>query len=124
MATLSQIATRIKDLAVVYAPKRTGNLKRQLDTYNRPSGMIKEDKVSRTIEFSIDVSPPGAEYGMWWNDPTVSKTVKGRQEVNFADRALNNPEIDKMIDDYINKVVDEIGDALLNEIDKEFKDLK
>jgi hypothetical protein len=64
MATLSQIATRIKELAVVYAPKRTGNLKRQLDTYNRPSGMIKEDKISRTVEFSIDVSPPGAEYGM------------------------------------------------------------
>ena len=39
--TLAQIANTIKKTAVKLAPKDTGTLKRQLDTYNRPSGMVK-----------------------------------------------------------------------------------
>jgi hypothetical protein len=85
MPTLAQIATKIKNLAVLKAPKRTGKLKSALDTFNRPSGMIKESKTGdkRSFTFELDVSPPGAEYGKWWNDPTVSKTVRNGKTKNI-----------------------------------------
>ena len=126
--TLAQIANRIKGLAVDKAPKRTGNLKRQLDTYNRPSGMIRESKTSksRSFEFTLDVSPPGAEYGKYWNDPNVSwqvrsgKTKNVPKAINFADKAINDPSIDKMINDYLDSIADEI----VNQIGKSIDDLK
>lgn len=128
MATLAQIATKIKTLAVAKAPKKTGNLKRKLDTYNRPAGMIKEGKSpkGKTIEFTLDVSPPGAEYGKYWNDPNVSETVrKGKtpnvpKSINFAEKAINDAEIQRMIDEYVSK----IGDEIVNQIAKGVDDLE
>jgi hypothetical protein len=123
--TLAQIANKIKSLAVTKAPKRTGNLKRQLDTFNRPSGMIKESKTdtSRTFEFSLDVSPPGAEYGKYWNDPTVSDTVRrGKTNnvpgaINFAQKAIDDPQVEKMIDEYLAEMTDEIVTQIKRSID-------
>jgi len=127
MATLAQIANRIRDLAVLKAPKKTGNLKRKLADYNRPSGMIKESKSksTRTFEFELDVSPPGAEYGKFWNDPNVSSTVRNGKtnnvpgSINFAQKALNDPQIQKMIDDYVNQIADEITNQITSAVDKE-----
>jgi len=127
--TLAQIANRIRDLAVLKAPKKTGNLKRKLADYNRPSGMIKQSKVkgSRSFEFELDVSPPGAEYGKFWNDPNVSETVrKGKtpnvpKSINFAQQALNDPTVQKMIDDLVSEITDEIVSDISNTIDKELK---
>jgi hypothetical protein len=123
--TLPQIANKIKSLAVAKAPKKTGNLKRQLDTYNRPSGMIKESKTdkSRSFEFGLDVSPPGAEYGKFWNDPTVSDTVRrGKTKnvpgaINFASKAINDPQIEKMIDEYLLSITDEFVTQIKKSID-------
>ena len=123
MASLAQIATKIKDLASAKAPKRTGNLKRKIADFNRPSGMIKQTKTNknRSFEFVIDVSPPGAEYGQYWNDPNVSYQVKNQKtgnesHINFAQQALNDPMIDKMINEYLETIADEIvlqlGDAI------------
>ena len=125
--TLAQIANSIKGLAVAKAPKRTGNLKKQLDTYNRPSGMIRESKTpkSRSFEFTLDVSPPGAEYGKYWNDPNVSSTVRNGKTknvpgaINFADKAINDPSIDKMINEYLQS----IGEEIINQIGKAVDDL-
>jgi hypothetical protein len=125
--TLAQIANSIKGLAVAKAPKRTGNLKKQLDTYNRPSGMIKESKTSksRSFEFSLDVSPPGAEYGKYWNDPTVSSTVRNGKTknvpgaINFADKAINDPSIDRMINEYL----EAMGEDIAKQIGKAVDDL-
>ena len=127
--TLAQIANRIRDLAVLKAPKKTGNLKRKLADYNRPSGMIKQSKVkgSRSFEFELDVSPPGAEYGKFWNDPNVSETVRrGKtpnvpKSINFAQQALNDPTVQKMIDDLVSEITDEIVSDISNTIDKELK---
>jgi hypothetical protein len=127
--TLAQIANRIRDLAVLKAPKKTGNLKRKLADYNRPSGMIKQSKLagSRSFEFELDISPPGAEYGKFWNDPNVSETVrKGKtpnipKSINFAQQALNDPTVQKMIDDLVSEIADEIAADISNTIDKEFK---
>lgn len=127
MASLSQIATKIKNLAAAKAPVKTGNLRRKISDFNRPSGMIKETKTkgSRSFEFTLDVSPPGAEYGKWWNDPTVSKTVRNGKtknipdSINFAEKAINDPQVEKMIQDYLSTIADEVA----NEIGKAINDL-
>jgi len=132
MATLAQIANRIRDLAVIKAPKKTGNLKRKLADFNRPSGMVKESKINnkRTVEFELDVSPPGAEYGKFWNDPNVSSTVRrGKTKnvpgsINFAEKAINDPQIQKLIDDYVNQIADEVAETIKQAIDSEFADVK
>ena len=122
MATLAQIATKIKDLAAAKAPKRTGNLKRKIADFNRPSGMVKESKSkkNRSFEFSIDVSPPGAEYGKYWNDPDVSWQVKkgGKPEnINFAQKAYDDPIVQRMIDEYIQTIREEIANEIVDAID-------
>ena len=127
--TLAQIANRIRDLAVLKAPKKTGNLKRKLADYNRPSGMIKQSKLagSRSFEFELDISPPGAEYGKFWNDPNVSETVRNGKtpnvpkSINFAQQALNDPTVQKMIDDLVSEITDEIAVDISNTIDTELK---
>lgn len=127
MPTLSEISNKIKSLAVAYAPKKTGNLRKQLDTYNRPSGMIKVDNKTKSFTFELDVAPPGAEYGQYWNDPNVSWQVKqggNPKNINFADKAINSPEVNKMIDDYVNSVVDDVVKQLGDSIQNEFKDFK
>jgi hypothetical protein len=122
MASLAQIATKIKDLAAAKAPKRTGNLKRKIADFNRPSGMVKESKSkkSRSFEFSIDVSPPGAEYGKYWNDPDVSWQVKkgGKPEnINFAQKAYDDAIVQKMINEYIETIREEIANQIVDAID-------
>ena len=121
--TLAQIANRIRDLAVLKAPKKTGNLKRKLADYNRPSGMIKQSKLagSRSFEFELDISPPGAEYGKFWNDPNVSETVrKGKtknipQSINFAEKAILTPEFQRGLDE----LVDLLGETIATNIVKD-----
>jgi hypothetical protein len=125
MASLAKIATKIKDLAAAKAPVKTGNLKRKIADFNRPSGMVKETKTKsgRSFEFSLDVSPPGAEYGKYWNDPTVSETVeKGKTKnvpkaINFAQKAYDDPSVQKMIDDYIKTIQNEISDEIGKSLD-------
>ena len=119
--TLAGIANTIKKTAVKLAPKDTGNLKRQLDTYNRPSGMVKTSINGGVMSYSfeLDVSPPGADYGKWWNDPTVSRTVEGKPEVNFASRAINSPEVKQLI----YKLVNETANNLADMVSKEFKSI-
>jgi hypothetical protein len=116
--TLAGIANAIKKTAVKLAPKDTGNLKRQLDTYNRPSGMVKTSINGGVMSYSfeLDVSPPGAEYGKWWNDPTVSRTVKGKPEVNFASRAINSPEVKQLIDKLVNDTANNLADMVSKEL--------
>ena len=116
--TLAGIANAIKKTAVKLAPKDTGNLKRQLDTYNRPSGMVKSTINGGVMSYSfeLDVSPPGADYGKWWNDPTVSRTVKGKPEVNFASRAINSPEVKQLIDKLVNETANNLADMVAKEL--------
>jgi hypothetical protein len=116
--TLAGIANVIKKTAVKLAPKDTGNLKNKLDTYNRPSGMVKSTINGGVMSYSfeLDVSPPGADYGKWWNDPTVSRTVKGKPEVNFASRAINSPEVKQLIDKLVNETANNLADMVSKEL--------
>jgi hypothetical protein len=125
MPTLKDIAKQVSGLVVAKAPKRTGNLKRQLQRANTPSNVLKQDPKSKSFTFEINYAPPGAEYGLFWNDPTVSKTVRNGKTknipdaINFADKALDSPLINSLIQDYM----DEIGAMIVQQISKAVDDL-
>lgn len=124
MPTLKDIAKQIGGLAVAKAPVKTGNLKRKLASANTANKVLTEDKKTKSFSFEIDYAPPGAEYGQFWNDPTVSKTVKkGKTKnvpgsINFADKAINSPIVDSLIEDYM----DEIGQQVVEQIAKAIND--
>ena len=133
MPTLRDIAKQIGGLTVAKAPqslkgskrRRPGNLKRALARANTPDKILKVDPKTKSFSFEINYAPPGAEYGMWWNDPTVSNTVENQKtgntdSINFAEQALYSPIIDSMINDYM----DEIGKMVVEEISKAVDDLQ
>ncbi len=131
MPTLKDIAKQIGGLTVAKAPqslkgsgrKRPGNLKRALKRANTPDKVLTENK--KGFSFEIDYAPPGAEYGMFWNDPDVSETVRNGktknvpESINFAYQAINSPIVDSMINDYM----DEIGKKVVQQISKAIDDL-
>ena len=134
MATLLEIAAKLGDITSKKAPKRTGNLQRKIKQANtgrnvlgglnsaQAEKQIIEDLKSKkvTFTFQIDYAPDGAEYGMWWNSPTVSRTVKGRPEVNFAKQAIQSPEFQQQLNEYnqklIEKITKNVGDAVAKEL--------
>lgn len=121
MPTLKDIAKQIGGLAVAKAPKRTGNLKRQLQKSNTPSQVLEESKGG--FSFEINYAPPGAEYGMFWNDPNVSKTVRNGktknipEAINFADKALNSPVVDSLLQDYIEEISAQVVKQIATAVD-------
>jgi hypothetical protein len=133
MPTLKDIAKQIGGLTVAKAPqslkgsgrKRAGNLKRALARANTPDKILKVNPKTKSFSFEINYAPPGAEYGMFWNDPTVSKTVSSGntknipESINFAEKALYSPIVDSMINDYM----DEIGKMVVEQISKAVDDL-
>ena len=133
MPSLKDIAKQIGGLTVAKAPqslkgtkrRRPGNLKRALAKANTPDKVLKENLKTKSFSFEINYAPPGAEYGMWWNDPTVSKTVENQKtgntnSINFAEQAIYSPIVDSMINDYM----DEIGVMVVEQISKAIDDLK
>lgn len=141
MATLLQVAQRLGDLTVAKAPKKTGNLKRQLKSANtgrkilggRNSAQAEKQIIDDlrtgtfTFEFDIDVAPPGAEYGQWWNSPTIAGNVaKGKTKnipdgINFGEKAYNDPQFQKILDDYIEGLTDKVAASIQKAIDRELK---
>jgi hypothetical protein len=134
MASLRDIAKQIGGLTVANAPqslkgskrRRPGNLKRALKRENTSDNILKVNPKTKSFSFEINYAPPGAEYGMFWNDPTVSKTVRNAktnnipESINFAEKALYSPIVDSMLNDYM----DEIGAMVVEEISKAIDDLK
>jgi hypothetical protein len=132
MPTLRDIAKQIGGLTVAKAPqslkgtkrRRPGNLKRALAKANTPDKILKVNDKTKSFSFEINYAPPGAEYGMWWNDPTVSNTVENQgtgntDAINFAEQAIYSPIVDSMINDYM----DEIGKMVVEQISKAVDDL-
>jgi hypothetical protein len=128
--TLRETAKLIQSNLVRIAPVRTGNLRdklRQYNTINRILGTTKKDKTSTkrysiTADFEIEYAPPGAKYGKFWNDPTVSKTVlRGKTKnipysINYAQKAF-----DETIDQQMAKIQDEIANDAADDIVKDLE---
>ena len=119
--TLESIAVRIRDLAILRAPKDTGNLKRTIKQANTPakSKMIKTSSDLKEITISLDYAPTGAQYGQYWNDPygkgngRTSKLKKRYpQHFNYAISAINDKQLSKEFDVYL----DSLGDYIVEEI--------
>lgn len=100
---LKQVANQVKNVALFFAPKKTGNLKRRLNQANKPSNMVKirNGNTKQTISISLNVSPDGAEYGKFWNRPNLSGTVAGGKtknvprSIDFGKQAMNDPSVKK-----------------------------
>jgi hypothetical protein len=121
---LNKVATQIKNIALFYAPKKTGNLKRKMNQANRPSNMIKilsgSTKVS--IGISLDVAPNGAEYGKYWNSPNVSKTVRNGKtknvprSIDYGKKAMDDPQTKKELNDFLKQFADDYTKFVLKEL--------
>jgi len=121
---LNKVATQIKNIALFYAPKKTGNLKRKLNQANRPSNMIKilsgSTKVS--IGISLDIAPDGAEYGKYWNSPNVSRTVRNGKtrnvprSIDYGKKALEDPQTKKELNDFLKQFADDYTKFILKEL--------
>lgn len=121
---LNKVATQIKNIALFYAPKKTGNLKRKMNQANRPSNMIKilsgSSKV--TVGISLDIAPDGAEYGKYWNSPNVSRTVRNGKtrnvprSIDYGKKALEDPQTKKELNDFLKQFAADYTKFILKEL--------
>jgi len=121
---LNKVATQIKNIALFYAPKKTGNLKRKMNQANRPANMIKilsgSTKVS--IGISLDIAPDGAEYGKYWNSPNVSRTVRNGKtrnvprSIDYGKKAMDDPQTKKELNDFLKQFADDYTKFILKEL--------
>ena len=75
----------------------------------------------QSFEFTIDYAPDGAEYGKFWNEPTLANNIKkGKtknipQSINFAEKAILTPEFQRGLDE----LVDLLGETIATNIVKD-----
>jgi hypothetical protein len=146
--TLLQVAKRLGELTSIKAPRSKsgsngnapGNLKRALRATNtgrnilgggnsaQTEKQIIEDLKNKTynFEFQVDIAPPGAEYGKYWNDPDVSYQVRNQKtgnkdKINYGEQAIESAEFQSLLDDYIETLSEKIAISVSNAIDKELK---
>lgn len=123
--TLESIAVRIRDLAVKNAPKDTGNLRNRIKVTNTPakSKMIKQLR-DLSVVISLDYAPTGAEYGQWFNDPPkvgskrregLRKTAIRKGNWNYAVDAMEDKNLNKEFQEYL----DLLGDYVIEEVEYE-----
>ena len=121
---LNKVATQIKNIALFYAPKKTGNLKRKINQANRPSNMIKilTGSTKATVGISLDIAPDGAEYGKYWNSPNVSESVrKGKtrnvpRSIDYGKKALEDPQTKRELANFIKQFADDYTKFILKEL--------
>jgi hypothetical protein len=112
---IKNVAKQIRNVASALAPRKTGNLRNVLRSYNTPDRMVKFDnKGGANITFYF--APPGATYGKYWNKPYGSgrgttATIKKRypQHFDYADKAYKDPTVKRLIKDYTNALGKQIA---------------
>ena len=124
---LEQIAAQVKNVALFYAPKKTGNLKREINRFNRPKNMVSivGSGTRSKIKIDLDVSPPGAEYGKWFQDPPrVVKRRKFRQTAikrgnwQFGKKALKDKSVKNEIKKFTKQFAKEFKRFAVLELQK------
>jgi hypothetical protein len=121
---LNKVATQIKNIALFYAPKKTGNLKRKMNQANRPSNMIKisSGNTKFTIGVSLDIAPDGAEYGKYWNSPNVSRTVRNGKtknvprSIDYGKKALEDPQTKRELGDFLKQFAADYTKFIVKEL--------
>jgi hypothetical protein len=121
---IKQVALSIRNVASAIAPRDTGNLRNVLRQYNTPERMIKYlPNGSATITFFQ--GPPGASYGVFWNDPPAIKSKQRRslkrnnsQHFNYGSKSLKDPEVKAKIKDYAKALGKQVATQLAQSIRK------
>lgn len=121
---LNQVANQIKNVALFFAPKKTGNLKRKMNQANKPSSMIKiiRGKEKSNISISLDVAPSGAEYGKYWNSPNVSRSVRNGKtknvprSIDYGKQAMNDPSVKREWQQFFDEFSEEYVKAIVKEL--------
>jgi len=115
---LKNVAKQIRNVASALAPRKTGNLRNVLRSYNTPDRMVKfDDKGGANITFYF--APPGATYGKYWNKPYgtgrgTTATIKRRypQHFDYAEKAYKDTSVKKLIKDYTKALGKQIATEL------------
>jgi hypothetical protein len=139
MPSLKDIAKKVGDLTVAYAPinkntqaPKRGNLKNKLKTANTPNKILSKNAekpnivqdVKYGIEFNINYAPPGAKYGKFVEEGHRTRKKpggRGKSYVKpnpFAQKAVNDSSVKKMIKDYTKELSKEIKNQILQEFKK------
>jgi len=138
MATFNDLQKKGKGLSDIIskkvaekAPIKTGRLRKALRRANTFDSMIELEKGSskqldvKGFTINIDYAPTDAEYGMFWNEPTLAKNIKNGktsnipESINFAEKALADSVVQRALDE----MVDVIGEMVAAAISKEIEDL-
>ena len=123
---LKDIAVRYADLASVYVAngqyfKRayiTGNLQRTVKSYNDVSRVLKEQSEGKFV-LALDYAPPGATYGYFVHEGKGTSAKYGRRP--YAEVAANDPEIQMLIDKFVQTQIQKRVEEVAAEIDVELK---
>lgn len=122
---LEEVASQVKNVALFYAPIKTGNLKRKMNQANKPAKMVKviAGKEKATVKLTLNIAPDGAEYGKYWNSPNVSETVrKGRtknvpRSIDYGKQTFQDESVKRELKSFFEEFSAEYVKAIL----KEFK---
>jgi hypothetical protein len=114
--SLKDLAKTVRNVGSALAPRKTGNLRNALRSYNTPDRMVKTDKNGdATVIFFV--APPNAKYGKFWNDPDVSYSVRkqktgNKASINYGKKAYKSSEVKAAVKKYAK----EVGKAAVLEI--------
>lgn len=130
MATLDDIAIKLTSLAQLNLTRgktkayKTGNLYDKVGSYNTPARVLGKTKLGKQrlsktdttygIELSLTYNPPGATYGQFIEEGT--RYIQPPRP--FAEEAIDSPQIDKMIEEYVGVYVeDNVISGIMDELD-------
>jgi hypothetical protein len=121
--SLKDLAKTIRNVGSALAPRKTGNLRNALRSYNTPDRMVKYDKKgnAKVIFF---VAPPAAKYGKYWNDPDVADNVRNqttgnKSSINYGKKAYKSSEVKAAEKKYAKETGKQIVKELRQTIKKE-----
>ena len=130
MRTLKDIAKQVTSLAQLNLTRgatkayKTGNLYRNIGSYNTPNRVLGNTKIGKQrkklqdvhygVELNLVYNPPGADYGQYVEEGTSKMDARP-----FAEEAMNDPSIIRMIEDYLGLYVEEnVLPSIMSELDK------
>ena len=123
---LTQVAQQIKNVALFYAPKDTGRLKRAINSANKPASMwkVRARGDSFKVTFALTTSPSDAPYGQWWNSPTVSWQVQkggNPKNIDFGKKGFTDKSTKDEYKKFLKNVTNELLDDFTKRIDTSLK---